>query len=80
MDSPPEVICILGAILELSERDGLCEILLNFIQHGVLWHKQATPLPLSVGTGAQFFTVGNKMSSSRTHAKAYVVQVKWDSC
>lgn len=37
-------------------------------------------LALSVGTGARFFIVGNKMSTSRTHAKVCVVQVKWDSC
>ena len=37
--------------------------------------RQATPLPLSVGTGAQFFVAGNKMSTSRTHAKAYVLRV-----
>lgn len=80
VDLPSEVICILGAILELAERDRLSEILLNFIHHGLVQNRQAMPLPLYVGTGTQFFIVGNKMSASRTHAKAYVVQVKWDSC
>lgn len=80
VDLPSEVICILGAILEVTERDRLCEVLLNFIHHGFLWNRQAIPLPLSVGTGAQFFIVGNKMSISRTRAKAYVIHVRWDSC
>lgn len=31
VDSPSEVICILGAILELSKRVRPCEIALNFI-------------------------------------------------